>query len=128
MDEYNNNELLELEKRVKKLLEPIPQQSQTTATASNDNDKLKDVNNDIEIGMVSDKKSKKKLNKTDELMKQLLSEAEVKYKLDNERNSDDDDDDEGKDDMDKWCCICNDDGQYKCVDCDNDVYCKRCFK
>jgi len=33
-----------------------------------------------------------------------------------------------KDDMANWCCICNDDGVLRCVDCDGDAFCKRCFK
>jgi len=33
-----------------------------------------------------------------------------------------------EEEMAKWCCICNDDGHVKCKDCDDDVYCSRCFK
>jgi len=35
---------------------------------------------------------------------------------------------ESDSEIDNWCCICNNDGALKCIDCDNDVYCRRCFK
>ncbi|KAL7750534.1 hypothetical protein RI367_003870 [Sorochytrium milnesiophthora] len=33
-----------------------------------------------------------------------------------------------EDETDKWCCICNEDGAYVCTGCDDDVYCRRCWK
>lgn len=30
-------------------------------------------------------------------------------------------------DIDSWCCICNEDGEVKCLDCDGDLYCNNCW-
>lgn len=27
-----------------------------------------------------------------------------------------------------WCCICNDDAQIKCMDCDEQMFCPRCWR
>lgn len=32
------------------------------------------------------------------------------------------------DETEGWCCICNEDGVILCIDCEDDVYCKACFK
>jgi hypothetical protein len=29
--------------------------------------------------------------------------------------------------IDTWCCICNEDAEYRCSGCDNDIYCKDCL-
>lgn len=31
-------------------------------------------------------------------------------------------------DIDSWCCICNEDGELKCLGCDGDIYCQACWK
>lgn len=31
-------------------------------------------------------------------------------------------------DIDSWCCICNEDGEVKCLGCDGDIYCQNCWK
>ncbi|PWW78830.1 hypothetical protein C7212DRAFT_360892 [Tuber magnatum] len=33
----------------------------------------------------------------------------------------------GDDEIDTWCCICNDDAEYKCSGCENDIYCASCL-
>jgi hypothetical protein len=32
-----------------------------------------------------------------------------------------------EDEMENWCCICNEDGTIICKSCDNDVYCTICW-
>ncbi|KAK4565434.1 hypothetical protein LTR86_004051 [Recurvomyces mirabilis] len=32
------------------------------------------------------------------------------------------------DDIDSWCCICNEDGEIRCLGCDGDVYCQNCWR
>lgn len=31
-------------------------------------------------------------------------------------------------DIDSWCCICNDDGAVRCLGCDGDIYCDACWR
>lgn len=31
-------------------------------------------------------------------------------------------------DIDSWCCICNEDGELRCLGCDGDVYCHQCWR
>ncbi|GAB7344695.1 hypothetical protein MBLNU457_3171t1 [Dothideomycetes sp. NU457] len=31
-------------------------------------------------------------------------------------------------DIDSWCCICNEDATIKCIGCDGDLYCAECWK
>ena len=30
-------------------------------------------------------------------------------------------------DIESWCCICNEDGEVKCLGCDGDTYCQNCW-
>lgn len=32
------------------------------------------------------------------------------------------------DDIESWCCICNEDGEVRCLGCEGDVYCQNCWK
>ena len=31
-------------------------------------------------------------------------------------------------DIDSWCCICNEDGEVRCLGCDGDIYCNNCWR
>ena len=31
-------------------------------------------------------------------------------------------------DVDTWCCICNEDGEVRCLGCDGDIYCRECWR
>lgn len=31
-------------------------------------------------------------------------------------------------DIESWCCICNEDGEVKCLGCDGDIYCNVCWQ
>lgn len=31
-------------------------------------------------------------------------------------------------DIDSWCCICNEDGEVRCLGCDGDIYCSTCWR
>lgn len=31
-------------------------------------------------------------------------------------------------DIDSWCCICNEDGTLRCLGCDGDIYCNSCWR
>jgi hypothetical protein len=32
------------------------------------------------------------------------------------------------DETENWCCICSEDGAVSCSECDDDIYCKSCFR
>ncbi|KAK3071693.1 hypothetical protein LTR53_008193 [Teratosphaeriaceae sp. CCFEE 6253] len=31
-------------------------------------------------------------------------------------------------DIDSWCCICNENGEVRCLGCDGDIYCQTCWR
>lgn len=39
-----------------------------------------------------------------------------------------DDGDEEGEEQERWCCICVEDAEVKCLGCDGDLYCKRCWR
>ncbi|KAK0259955.1 hypothetical protein LTR91_000499 [Friedmanniomyces endolithicus] len=32
------------------------------------------------------------------------------------------------DDIESWCCICNKDGEVRCLGCEGDIYCQQCWR
>ena len=32
------------------------------------------------------------------------------------------------DEIDSWCCICNEDGEVRCLGCEGDIYCQNCWQ
>ena len=33
-----------------------------------------------------------------------------------------------EEDIDSWCCICNEDGEVRCLGCEGDIYCQNCWR
>ena len=31
-------------------------------------------------------------------------------------------------DIESWCCLCNEDGEVRCLGCDGDIYCQNCWR
>jgi hypothetical protein len=31
-------------------------------------------------------------------------------------------------DIESWCCVCNEDGEVRCLDCEGDIYCNECWR
>lgn len=52
---------------------------------------------------------------------------EERLELEDEGISADDDKATGEDEL-PWCDLCNEDAQVRCLGCDRDLYCRRCWK
>lgn len=97
-EDYENEQLKKLEDRLKNL-----------------ESKNKNVQSELKTSP-TDMSEPKAVDPAEELMKKFLLEAEEsdkKSKISEE---------------DTWCCLCNDDGKLKCFDCDDDLFCTRCYK
>ncbi len=115
MRDYNQAELEKLEERLKKLATPI--EPKTEETSTKDCQEKPDEKN-----LKPYETAKKPTNPTEDLMKKFLQDAELEYKKSQFKNDSDEEEKE------KVCCICDIDATIKCIDCDNDYYCKKCFK
>lgn len=74
----------------------------------------------------------KKFKQTGELIHQLMMIRERSLDLidkdeDDQNFSDDEDSLEQRYELD-WCSTCNENGAVRCLDCDNDIFCKECFR
>lgn len=66
-----------------------------------------------------------------ELIEEILNSPDMKMSSlsdldDSEEDKADDNDDDYDETLD-WCTTCNEDGTLRCLDCDEDVYCRECF-
>lgn len=59
----------------------------------------------------------REIDPADALMKKFLQEAETSQKQKAREEEED-----------AWCCLCNDDATFKCLDCEDDPFCTRCYK
>lgn len=110
-EEYERQELEKLEQRLRNLssTNPVAASSSFTSTDNNLN----------QPSSTSKEEIKPKLDPADEIMKKMLKDAEESQKKLINQNDD------------FICCMCNDDNltnMIKCIDCEDDFYCQRCFK
>jgi hypothetical protein len=96
--DHNQVELDKLEERLKKL--------------TNTNGSLADI--DV---------SPRDLPNNSSSLEKFLRDVESKLVFDKEKADIDDDEI-----VEKVCCICDNDAWAKCIDCDDDFYCQKCFK
>jgi hypothetical protein len=98
--QYGDFEKDEIEKLEKRLMS-----LQTASKPQNDQNKT-----------YSDDVNAQNFDSTDELVRRLLVKAELAEK------------NKKIDEVDTWCCLCNDDAAFKCLDCDEDLFCTWCYK
>lgn len=103
--DFEQQELERLEKRLAEL--------KANNKATGDQSEPRTSSNTDELKPVS-----KEIDPADALMKKLLQEAEISQKQKAQEEEEED----------TWCCLCNDDATLKCLDCEDDPFCTRCYK
>jgi len=80
-----------------------------------------------------------KVQTSEDIISQIMAEVDLEEKFgtvpgqeeeDEDKNKNENDKKTNEDDSDeeKWCYLCNADATLLCFDCDDDLYCQRCFK
>lgn len=107
------------EQAVKRIIE------QTVAEVNMENNAQNSLSNDDEDMSSEDKELEERLNKLKRHGDSAAAPTKHKWSW---QIQEEEEKKREEEEMAKWCCICNDNGHVKCRDCEDDVYCNRCFK
>ena len=110
--DFERQEIEKLEKRLENL-KSNNKPTENEARSSSDLPGAISTENPNELKPVP-----REIDPSEELMKKFLQDAEISYKKKAQE----------EEEIDTWCCLCNDDAILKCHDCGDDLFCNRCYK